>query len=332
MNRNSRAFTLIELLVVIAIIAILAAILFPVFAQAKTAAKRVADLSNMKQLGLGVLMYQNDYDDLLPPDRVVETDDGWSDPSLRRLWKDDVYPYVKSGGRAANTAANSNGLYNFQGNGGIFQDPLNQAAWSTEWNTIGSTTYPGDETSRYPRSYAINKSAGRNEFGAPHDMNLGNGQTRTGDCGDTIWLEIYPDDPYGDAVYNNGGNPNILTNAVGTAMLAPTRITWPDLELSDTARPGDGMGNETDQFPSTYSQSCSAGNGQINFVFFDGHAKGMNYFQSLANDVWDELSPTTGIGVECSWAQVGWGNGPGNGMPWPQGIAADAHAIGEWNH
>ena len=57
------AFTLIELLVVIAIIAILAAILFPVFAQAKLAAKKSVDLSNMKQQGLAIIMYANDFDD-----------------------------------------------------------------------------------------------------------------------------------------------------------------------------------------------------------------------------------------------------------------------------
>jgi prepilin-type N-terminal cleavage/methylation domain-containing protein len=65
-RRSSAAFTLIELLVVIAIIAILAAILFPVFAQAKSAAKKTADLSNVKQLGLAVAMYDNDNDDLNP--------------------------------------------------------------------------------------------------------------------------------------------------------------------------------------------------------------------------------------------------------------------------
>ena len=60
---NRKAFTLIELLVVIAIIAILAAILFQVFAQAKAAAKKTSCLSNLKQDGLALLMYSNDYDD-----------------------------------------------------------------------------------------------------------------------------------------------------------------------------------------------------------------------------------------------------------------------------
>ncbi|QYK53605.1 MAG: prepilin-type N-terminal cleavage/methylation domain-containing protein [Fimbriimonadaceae bacterium] len=61
-----RAFTLIELLVVIAIIAILAAILFPVFAQAKMAAKKTSDLSNTKQIGIGLNIYLIDYDDTFP--------------------------------------------------------------------------------------------------------------------------------------------------------------------------------------------------------------------------------------------------------------------------
>jgi prepilin-type N-terminal cleavage/methylation domain-containing protein/prepilin-type processing-associated H-X9-DG protein len=63
MNRINRAFTLIELLVVIAIIAILAAILFPVFAQAKDAAKKSVGLSDLKQIDLAYLLYLNDYDD-----------------------------------------------------------------------------------------------------------------------------------------------------------------------------------------------------------------------------------------------------------------------------
>src|ERR1700710_320165 len=67
MKTRSRAFTLNELLVVIAIIAILAAILFPVFAQAKLAAKKTSDLSNVKQNMLATLIYSNDADDRIPP-------------------------------------------------------------------------------------------------------------------------------------------------------------------------------------------------------------------------------------------------------------------------
>jgi prepilin-type N-terminal cleavage/methylation domain-containing protein/prepilin-type processing-associated H-X9-DG protein len=65
-NKRRSAFTLIELLVVIAIIAILAAILFPVFAQARAAARQISCLSNVKQVGLGAMMYAQDYDETYP--------------------------------------------------------------------------------------------------------------------------------------------------------------------------------------------------------------------------------------------------------------------------
>src|SRR5258706_2392006 len=66
MGFRKRAFTLIELLVVIAIIAILAAILFPVFAQARASARAISCISNTKQSALGVLMYAQDYDEKIP--------------------------------------------------------------------------------------------------------------------------------------------------------------------------------------------------------------------------------------------------------------------------
>jgi prepilin-type N-terminal cleavage/methylation domain-containing protein/prepilin-type processing-associated H-X9-DG protein len=91
---RSGAFTLIELLVVIAIIAILAAILFPVFAQAKLAAKKTVDLSNVKQIGLAALMYANDNDDNYPRnDYIIPNRQQWAPFSYREA----VGPYVKNG-------------------------------------------------------------------------------------------------------------------------------------------------------------------------------------------------------------------------------------------
>jgi prepilin-type N-terminal cleavage/methylation domain-containing protein/prepilin-type processing-associated H-X9-DG protein len=92
-----KAFTLIELLVVIAIIAILAAILFPVFAQAKEAAKKIACLSNEKQLTLGVLMYQNDYDDNYPIGNAAWLD-GFQGDWEAQEWASATVPYIKSVG------------------------------------------------------------------------------------------------------------------------------------------------------------------------------------------------------------------------------------------
>ena len=85
---KKHGFTLIELLVVIAIIAILAAILFPVFAQARDKARAAACLSNTKQLSLGVLLYGQDYDEILP---VI----GYNQ-QCRGRWQWQIYPYVKN--------------------------------------------------------------------------------------------------------------------------------------------------------------------------------------------------------------------------------------------
>ena len=112
-----KAFTLIELLVVIAIIAILAAILFPVFAQAKLAAKKTQGISNTKQTGTANLIYMADYDDLMPNGWSRRSDnshrwntihpapstavlDGWEDPiiqsQVKSAWAEAIQPYMKN--------------------------------------------------------------------------------------------------------------------------------------------------------------------------------------------------------------------------------------------
>lgn len=115
MNMRNKAFTLIELLVVIAIIAILAAILFPVFAQAKEAAKKTQCLSNTKQIGLGALMYSGDSDDAFSPSEYGN--DGAAGPHL--AWTTLTMPYIKNG----DMKVNAQGVAVSTGKSGIFACP-----------------------------------------------------------------------------------------------------------------------------------------------------------------------------------------------------------------
>src|SRR6478672_10155467 len=97
-KRGKRSgFTLIELLVVIAIIAILAAILFPVFAQAREKARATACLSNFKQLGLGMNLYLQDWDETLPRMRFKQFK-LLVDAANAEIytWKSALNPYIKS--------------------------------------------------------------------------------------------------------------------------------------------------------------------------------------------------------------------------------------------
>lgn len=100
--RTPRAFTLIELLVVIAIIAILAAILFPVFGQAREQARQTACSSNVRQIGMGVRMYVQDYDETFPIFYAYNTKDpvtsarAWSGDPLHKGVEVLTFPYIKN--------------------------------------------------------------------------------------------------------------------------------------------------------------------------------------------------------------------------------------------
>lgn len=91
-NRRTSGFTLIELLVVIAIIALLAAILFPVFARARENARRSSCQSNLKQISLGIIQYTQDHDERLP----IGHAGGTAQQRLETAWAMTIQPYVKS--------------------------------------------------------------------------------------------------------------------------------------------------------------------------------------------------------------------------------------------
>lgn len=89
---KKKGFTLIELLVVIAIIAILAAILFPVFARARESARRASCLSNLQQIGLGIMQYTQDYDEKFVAIQPSDPDN----PGNSQTYVSAIQPYVKS--------------------------------------------------------------------------------------------------------------------------------------------------------------------------------------------------------------------------------------------
>lgn len=119
MKNKYAAFTLIELLVVIAIIAILAAILFPVFAQAKAAAKKTQDLSNIKNLNTAVMIYGADYDDYFPRHEYKANQWLYGSWSVPVTWREQIMPYVKNG-----DASYTDGSSTFKvADGGIYDTP-----------------------------------------------------------------------------------------------------------------------------------------------------------------------------------------------------------------
>lgn len=129
---KTRAFTLIELLVVIAIIAILAAILFPVFAQAKDAAKRTADFSNARQIGIAVKLYLNDNDDATPIFYAYNSDPTVYSPAAHHGTEVLLLTYSKSKD-IFRSPLDSGGPY-------LAVDPGSQAhGASTYWQAYGSS-------------------------------------------------------------------------------------------------------------------------------------------------------------------------------------------------
>jgi len=201
MQKNvKRGFTLIELLVVIAIIAILAAILFPVFARARENARRASCQSNLKQIALGVFMYDQDYDEKLPTVSVVDTTANVS-ASNPYGWADALQPYLKSTQ--------------------IFQCPSETN--STGTGTLNNLT-PDPTATNYTDYYINSIAAGKADaqFNSPAStILLGDGADTS-----TTGSSRYSSNGLGYTVLDGTGAGTALPTAATSATMAATGTTY----------------------------------------------------------------------------------------------------------
>jgi len=254
--QRRRAFTLIELLVVIAIIAILAAILFPVFARARAAARRTVGISNMKQIGLGTMMYVQDYDERFPNYNwglmCCNEDNGgcgakqlfpadsaaWAN-ILNSPWYNAILPYVK--------------------NTGIFQDPSDKKQWRPQYciNFPPEIWKPGTQSWKKSTwvSYAWNESASTQKLAAYQNP-----------ASDLMWSDY------------DGQLIDSWNRFQWTPDLYLRRAIWNEL---DWGSPANCNGSDIRGSNSPFSQAtwdCLVQPGirhetHVNVAFMDGHAK-----------------------------------------------------------
>jgi prepilin-type N-terminal cleavage/methylation domain-containing protein len=185
-----KAFTLIELLVVIAIIAILAAILFPVFAQAKAAAKKTQALSNAKQILLGFNMYVNDNDGVYP-----EHAQGFAtgtETASSFIWNGTLNPYMKNNQLANDPmASNPVASYNNVNFTGEYYVPVDykQLALGYNWNFTSQLDYACSvDFSAGTPSCQVFFSENQIEFPAQQLLVASSAQRTPAQTGDGFWV------------------------------------------------------------------------------------------------------------------------------------------------
>ncbi len=257
----SSGFTLIELLVVIAIIAILAAILFPVFAQAREKARQTACLSNTKQLSLGVMQYAQDYDETLP---VVGTTG-----TMRGTWMTQIYSYV------ANKdvfSCPSLGGVGYSNQGGVYG---NASAYGWNWN-LG--TLPENNQSGYPLSELRNPA---------ETIIIGDDGYLYQDTYGQAGFALFGSDPR-DLI----GSATAASNVVGTNFgylakfrhMATTYVSIPYTAVIPTNAAGTTITTRADT-------ARMPVDGLANFAFLDGHSKALKAGQAF------ELAPKAADGT-----------------------------------
>ena len=243
--RRRKGFTLIELLVVIAIIAILAAILFPVFAKAREKARQITCASNLKQIGIALLAYSQDYDEILPNSWMVTPGNSYPPSGTSAgawKWMDEAYPYIKSTGvfHCPDDAGQNGGSGQYI--------PFNQLSGS-DASHYGSY---GMNSSYWAQNPAVNTGPGNGPGVILQQLN--NPET-------TIWVSDGSDSYQVD--WPGGGTDQApLSTYNGFSQIGTTN------SLSDGA-----------------SVFRHGGPDICNFLFCDGHVKAMNSGQAAKTNV-----------------------------------------------
>lgn len=267
-NQKKGAFTLIELLVVIAIIAILAAILFPVFTRTKEAAKKTVSIAQMRQLAAAVMMYAGDYDDYFPPASMRTTNPA-VDPVI---WPSLTDPYIKN--KDILVAAGSDGTPSF--------------TWATRrTQSVGYS----DATGFDPNSPAVpgNAPPGTEGFSMAVNFSVLNESARTGLFATT------PNGPPGDTtskhrgyVFNpyNGMNSPDGNYEKGLPLISDRNLVTeagdPNYPTSPSLSPGALKPIYCRYFKDNHN------NGTSPVIFADGHTKSYsaNALNNFGTVIW----------------------------------------------
>jgi len=253
-----RGFTLIEILVVIAIIALLAAILFPVFSAAREKARQSTCASNMKQIGVGITMYSQDYDETFPIGNEANTT-GTGNTN----WYFTLDPYVKQGFPMSSGSAVGEVL-------GIWVCPDWEATSNTNNNTIGipNPYYNIGAGQALPsRSYSINWNlsgylgTGVTEASAPGEYRLPGNISKVQDAAQTVLVN----EGRGEASTCDGNDTNNFTS-----------VNYPDAPIAQTTGTTPGVPNVPFwqwEDNGSYVWGRIRHHGGSNYLFVDGHVK-----------------------------------------------------------
>ncbi len=267
-TQRSSGFTLIELLVVIAIIAILAAILFPVFAQAREQARKTSCLSNVKQIGTGTTMYVQDFDEMFPI--------AWGGAGT---WVEQVQPYIKNGQPKGGDSWNrSSGIFHCSSD---TKGPA-QVSYTTNALIAGAgTDTPGNFYDAPERLAGLEKPASVIWAGETIKPWWGatDGYSDTG----TDWVR-----PANDLNLGIGGKYS--DEAVKFYYRWCKEVDYTDLQARPIGECPDG--DWKCKYPAYRHNRSGQKTGFANMSYVDGHAKGMRWGTMKVENIFPHLTPT----------------------------------------